>query len=71
MATPSNCQCNPEKIQPGINEEIGSQLDVFPTIMSFLNMDYTHASFGKSLFDEGKRAPLVNGMIPGITYHYT
>lgn len=47
----------PGILQPGVQRVIGSQVDILPTVMGLLKLDYSHASFGRDLFtleeDEG------------------
>ena len=40
---------SPNSIEPRISSQIGGQIDLFPTIMDFLELDYTNESMGNSL----------------------
>jgi len=54
-------------IKPGIDDRIGSQLDITPTIIDMANWKTAHSSVGRSLFDDTdikQRAALgINGHI--------
>jgi phosphoglycerol transferase MdoB-like AlkP superfamily enzyme len=42
----------PQVIKPGVSFRIGSQLDLFPTLIQLLNLKATYSSFGNSLLEE-------------------
>jgi len=50
----------PAKIRPDIDTRVGTQLDILPTIIDFLDLDCTHASLGVSLFGKGERTALIS-----------
>ena len=54
-------------ITPGVDNRIGSQLDITPTIIDMLNWKTTHSSVGRSLFDNSNKqqraAICINGHI--------
>ena len=62
----------PGILEPGVQNVIGSQVDILPTIMGLLKFNYTHASFGRDLLklneDEGF-AILVSDQQIGIINH--
>ena len=41
---------SPKHIKPNVSSVLGSQLDILPSIIDFLNIKTLHSSFGKSLF---------------------
>ena len=43
---------SPLLVQPGIHEEIGGQIDVFPTVMGILGLRYLNNTMGVDLFKE-------------------
>ena len=54
-------------IKPGIDDKIGSQLDIAPTILDITKWKTVHSSVGRSLFDEtnldNRAAFCINGTI--------
>lgn len=54
-------------IKPGIDDRIGSQLDITPSIIDIANWSTTHSSVGRSLFDDtdidNRSAICINGQI--------
>ncbi len=45
----------PKILKAQIIEKLGGQIDVFPTVMSLLNLSYTNNSFGVNLFKEERK----------------
>lgn len=59
----------PKYIKPGVNHTIGSQLDIFPTLIDFLGFSQNYSSFGKSLFqkdEETSYAYIIEGAYIGL-----
>lgn len=55
-----------QEIKPDINNEIFSQIDIFPTVLDLIGFDQMFYAFGKSFFDNEERMVL-NYL--GGTYH--
>ncbi len=46
---------SPKFIKPTINNSVGGQIDVFPTIMGLLNQSYINNTMGVDLINEGRK----------------
>lgn len=58
---------SPKHIKPGINETIGSQYDIMPTIIELLELPATYSTFGQSLLSKKDPVAYVReGNISGI-----
>lgn len=44
----------------GIDEGLAEQIDIMPTILSYLNYPYPYVAFGNNLFDPSKRRFVIN-----------
>lgn len=50
----------PGIVEPGVDDTIGSQADILPTVLDLLHVPTVHASMGRSLLDRGEsRGPVV------------
>ena len=58
---------SPSLIKPEINTQISSQIDVFPTIMGLLGIDYNNSTFGIDLLKQKRKyAYFMNGNKYGV-----
>ena len=46
----------PKLIKPTMNDAVGGQIDVFPTVMGLLNIPYVNNTLGVDLLREGRKS---------------
>lgn len=58
---------SPSMIKPEVNTQIASQIDVFPTVMGLLGIDYNNSTFGIDLLKQTRKyAYFMNGNRYGV-----
>lgn len=46
---------SPQNLQPKLIEQVGTHIDILPTILDLLNISTVHSSMGRSLFDSNTK----------------